>query len=435
MWLWASSCSLCQAGGVYDGSSSGLVAVPTDIPDDVWTISLHSNSIVDIVVDPFTNLTEIKILRLSSNVFTVMPVINSTAVTLEELYLMENAITEIVPGYFQDFHSLNTLNLFNNRIIRLDSDVFSGLHSIYYLNLLRNDLEFTDDNAFRDSGIGTLSILLLGNNNLRDFPCVGLHSEAYESRSLFIGIPLNQIQTIRAECVIGLNMTANVKLKLGSNQLTSIKNISYAMPTIQHIYAENNPNLSDFPWVSPDLISGSQFKILDLSGNTYPHFPLIHMRHTLEEVYLSTTAMDCAPPTRVSGLANLETLELHGNNLQLFPDPTCADMLEDTAMIEQYGIDSEVYFPLLRILLLDDNNLNQFPDLALAPKLESLGLSSNRIREVTWQLMMPATSLQTLNIQDNWIMSFLHDVPIAVNLAAAFPSLQVIIYRLHRVFF
>lgn len=280
-----------------------------------------------------------------------------------------------------------------------------------------------DDDVFQYPGPYNLKTIKFTGNKLTDFPCFALYRPANATGSLEVRGGRNSISTIRLECAAGLIYSRKLKLWMHKNNLQSIQNLSLAMQNMNKFIIRHNPGLTDFPIPDVSFISGSKFEVLDGSDTGYIIFPMLHMRHTLQEVLLMGGALECVPPSRISGLISLEVLNLQGNALRLFPDPTCMNMTSDLPVLSEYDIGTTVYFPLLTELCLDKNNLIVSPNLAMTPNIVKLGLNFNSIQAVPWQFVEKATKLEILNISNNFLISFLPDVPLGVNVSITWISM------------
>ena len=388
---------------IYTIINAGLTTVPSDIPANTVEVNLGQNDIEAIPVDPFTHLIAIQSLELSLNRLTVMPAIESTSNTLEKLHLNGNDISHVPAGYFANFAVLVVLRLSPSLIKELGVGSLRGLIALKRVYLDRGILACIDEYVAAPNDLSSLSRFDAQQSKLSEFPCFA----AYNMRKLeVIDIGNSQLSVLRRECMDAIG-PGPLDITLNDNQLTSLINMSQIMPAVRFLDVSDNPYLTDFPLVDFSEVANSNLQILKLSGTLFPLFPLIQMRHPLLELHASAAGIVCIPTTRISALTNLQILDLSSNQISSFPDDTCFDTVSDNSILGASGISSTISFNGLRQLNLENNTLRSFPALQSAMNIMILKLSFNQIVGIAYGDVVRLSKLETLELSDNQIMSFL----------------------------
>ncbi len=166
-----------------------------------------------------------------------------------QLRLIGQGIDSLDEGDFSGLTSLQILLLGNNQLTSLPPTVFSDLESLEDLRLIANDLETLHSDVF--SGLTSLQILLLGNNQLTSLP-----SDVFSDLEALYDLRLagNRLEALPPGLFSGLNALSNPpsdedsRLDLSSNLLTSLPPgvISAELEAGLDIL-----NLADNPWASP----------------------------------------------------------------------------------------------------------------------------------------------------------------------------------------
>ena len=366
-------------------------------------VQLSRNDIGDITTDPFTHLFAIEKLYLGFNGMTRMPAIQSTSDTLKILYLDWNKMINVPSNYFANFSVLIELRLSGNEIREIEIDAFAGLPPLNWLFLDSNPITTFDEYAASTDGLAGLGQFLATYSSPVEFPCLG----PYNIKKLkYILIRNCQISVVRRDCVDALG-PGPLYITLQGNRLTSIANMSRAVPRVELLDISNNPFLNEFPLVNYSEVASANLEILKLSGTVFPVFPLVQMRHSLLEVHAAAARIECVPTTRISALSTLHIMDLSSNEMSSFPDDSCINASSDNSILAASGISSVIQFSGLQLLNLENNTLQNFPHLDTATNLITLLLSFNRILSVSYNDVAHLKSLRNLEIRDNHIFSFL----------------------------
>ncbi|KAK8371540.1 hypothetical protein V6Z11_A01G249400 [Gossypium hirsutum] len=181
---------------------------------------------------------------------------------------------------------------------------------------------------------------------------------------------------------------------LGKNKLSgTIPPALFCVPSLQRLFLSQNQfkgNLSDLHGKASSLLEG-----LDLSSNKFQgQFPMsVFELHGLKLLSLSSNNYSGSiPMSAFQNLRNLSYLDLSYNRLSI--DVT------DTNI-------SSISFPTFTTLKLESCNLTEFPDfLKNQSSLIQLDLSKNQIHGKIPNWIWKATSLEYLNLSQNFFVEF-----------------------------
>ncbi|KAJ6630884.1 Leucine-rich repeat-containing protein 15, partial [Pseudolycoriella hygida] len=195
----------------------------TELPSDVFrplenllTLSLGYSNLTAINSEWFSNLHLLDLLDLSGNRIALSPTTFNGLEQLSQLYIGNNAISEIPVGTFAPLSNLRALDFYGNSLSHVREDSFSDLQRLTVLDLAYNQIREIDDNAFR--GLEALSTLYLSScgiqelnpnsfQGLQNLTYINLNFNAIEeilpgtfnsSQNLnYIGLWNNRLKTLR----------------------------------------------------------------------------------------------------------------------------------------------------------------------------------------------------------------------------------------------
>lgn len=99
--------------------------------------------------DSFDDLDSVKIIDLSENLLSSLPVeLFRQLEKLEELIVAGNEIEELYPRMFRNLPNLRIFNADENKIFMITADTFAGNRKLAKISLKNNALRFIDINAF-----------------------------------------------------------------------------------------------------------------------------------------------------------------------------------------------------------------------------------------------------------------------------------------------
>ena len=152
-------------GGVFYRTDSGLVEVPSDIPQEAVEVYLVENRITDLRTGTFSNLTRCHTLDIQNNAIATIEGDTFTGMTrIRTLNLHLNQLTFLQKSMFNGLASLTYLNIQSNLIESISDDCFSDLINLHNLYLGRNRLSEISGNTWQ--GLSNLKRLYLYSNNI-----------------------------------------------------------------------------------------------------------------------------------------------------------------------------------------------------------------------------------------------------------------------------
>uniref|UniRef100_A0A8C5GLV7 Toll-like receptor 13 n=1 Tax=Gouania willdenowi TaxID=441366 RepID=A0A8C5GLV7_GOUWI len=111
-------------------------------------LNLNFNSLLEMFEHSLQSLTQLRILSMSNNELSKLPVTIRGISTLEVLDLSYNSVKELDCLDFKNLTNLTSLNLQNNHVSTLQGCLFENLKELKELNLRLNSLDFVG-NAFK----------------------------------------------------------------------------------------------------------------------------------------------------------------------------------------------------------------------------------------------------------------------------------------------
>ena len=149
----------------YSGEKRELTAIPTDMPVTVENIVLSANKITDMRPGAFSLLSKCTNLKLDlNNIREIEPHAFKGLISLEELDLDNNDITTIHPEGFAYLPQLLHLYLDDNFLTQINVYTFRPLVSLKDLHVKRNYITKIEPNSFASSP--NLTTLGLSANNI-----------------------------------------------------------------------------------------------------------------------------------------------------------------------------------------------------------------------------------------------------------------------------
>lgn len=266
----------------------GLEVLPEDAfrgLTNLRSLDLNQNRLTSIPFGIFTNCCKNMIsLNLAKNHLTsthsLKPV--TGLLSLRQLNLYGNHISEIPARSFLGMDSLSDLNLEHNQLQRLESGAFEGLISLRKLYVDGNQLTSIAVEMF--SGLTHLKQLDLGGNRFTELPSGG-----FSTLKSLSGLSLrkNHIYSILPGAFLGLKELE--VLELQENLLSAIDSSSLrGLEDLRVLYLDNN----HISVISPDL-----FLVL----------------HRLSELNINHNALEFLPLGFFEGARWLSTLDISRN--------------------------------------------------------------------------------------------------------------------------
>ncbi|XP_027146094.1 podocan isoform X1 [Larimichthys crocea] len=343
------------------------------------SVYLHNNKLTDAGLpdNMFNGSDNLEIITMSSNFLRVVP--KNLPSTLYRLHLKSNKLEKIPAGAFDNLSNLRELYLQNNLLSNegMDNETFSQLSSLECLDLSNNNLSVVPKGLPRN-----LVLLHLEKNSIRSIPgdaltsvrnleYLLLHNNKLRSRSIHVAAfqGLKKLHTLhmynnllervprglprRAKTLMILH---NLISEIGRNDLSLLYtltelNLSYNKLTSSKLHREAFRKLR-------------VLETLDLSGNSLHLFPL-GLPRSLQVLEIKNNQLNSVPDGALTGMVKLRKLILSENQLKL-------NSVYQGAWME---------LTALTTLDLSGNQLSHIPS-DLPETLEYLHLQSNRISSV-----------------------------------------------------
>ena len=372
-------------------------------------LSLSWNKIDDIQDGSFRSQRKVIKLDMRNNYLGEVPLALKHMKSLMELDLRWNQIgvlTNIANGPRTQEPWSNVTNL---RILRLDHNlltllpvvVFSKLVRLQYLSASYNNLVAIPDDALVN--LNLLEYINLSFNNLT--------SSAY-SRSLPFNTTFDVIKTSDNEVSVLDELEFSTAPTLDTDYIAD--NSAYGITTscfkrkfiLTKLYLQHNQIQALLTGVFSDLLD---LKILHLERN---HIEVIENGTfdsllKLRELHLQENVLQVLPQTMFQPLRNLEHLKLNRNFLVDISPLTTAPIFTltrlslDTNNIRSVPDNGFTNFPALEILYFNENQLEAVPAVKGLSHLQIIDLSYNYIREITPLDAFAGTQLEIIDLREN----------------------------------
>ena len=212
----------------------------------------------------------------------------SGLVSLEELYLSDNNLTDLPEGIFQELNKLKQLSLAGNSLTSLPQGIFEGLTRLEVLWLGGNPLTSLPERIFKE--VGTLKQLFLGGNSLTSLP-----------QGIFEGLTLLEV------------------LWLGPNPLARLpEGIFDGLDNLKYLDLSRNALT-----VMPEGLFGglNRLETLNLAENRLIRLPegIFKGLGALKILFLDGNQLSSLPGRVFNGLSGLYNLRLNKNSLRQLP--------------------------------------------------------------------------------------------------------------------
>lgn len=402
---------------------NNLTSAPKALPHSLVNADFSSNELTRVYPYTFGYKPKLRSVYLHNNKLTNsgLPEHMFNGSSSLELLTMSSNLLKEVPRNLPS--SLHRLHLKNNKLKRLPAGAFENLSDLRELHLQDNQLNSQDIEPAAFSDLSTLEYLDLSNNNLSVVPS-GLPKTLQ-----LLHLERNSIQSIPADSISVLRSLEY--LLIHNNKLRSRAIHPSAFQGLKKLHTLHMYNnlLERVPRGMPRRV-----KTLMLLHNSIAEIGRNDLAfvHTLIDLNLSYNRLTSSRlhPEAFRKLRNLQTLDLSGNSLHLFPQ----------------GLPRS-----LQTLEIKNNRLSSIPEGALSGmgQLRRLVLSNNQLKlnsayQGAW---MELSSLTTLDLSGNLLSHIPPDLPESLQFlhlennrissvpASAFdgtPNLQGLYLRLNR---
>ena len=257
----------------------------------------------------------------------------SGLVSLEELYLTDNDLTELPEGIFQDLGTLRSLSLARNSLTGLPEEVFDGLGSLERLWVGNNPLTTIPEGIFR--GLGSLETLSVSGTSLTALP--GSIFQATENlKALYLD--RSPLASLPKHIFEGLSKLETLHCT-GTTLTTLPAGIFGDQSALESLHLSEN-RLTRLPNGVFEGLDGLVF--LDLDGNRLSQLPerVFKGLSSLYRLWLRNNSLTLLPGKLFQGLDSLYGLRLENNPRLTFASGLFDDVL-DTLDSQGVGIDAE----------------------------------------------------------------------------------------------
>uniref|UniRef100_A0A672FWX7 Slit homolog 1 protein n=1 Tax=Salarias fasciatus TaxID=181472 RepID=A0A672FWX7_SALFA len=399
------SCSCL--GSTVDCHGLGIHTVPKNIPRGTERLHLMENQITNIERGAFDELKE-----------------------LERLRLNKNRLSQLPELLFQKNEGLSRLDLSENGIQAVPRRAFRGATDLKNLQLDKNHISCIEEGAFR--ALRSLEVLTLNNNNISSIPVSSfnhmpkLRTFRLHSNALRCDCHLAWLSPwLRQRPSLGLYTQCSSPPALRGLNLAELRKSDFACS-----------GHSGSAFVQPcSLASGScppmcscSNNIVDCRGRGLTAIPA-HLPEAMTEIRLEQNGIKSVPPGAFSSYKKLRRIDLSNNQIsEIAPDAFHG--LRALNSLVLYGnkiteLPAGVFDGLssLELLLLNANKIHciratVFKDLE---NLALLSLYDNKIQSLAKGTFGSLHSIQTLHLAQNpfvcdcnvkWLADFLRSNPI-----------------------
>ncbi|EGD73477.1 TKL protein kinase [Salpingoeca rosetta] len=259
-------------------------------------------------------------------------------------------VRTVDPSLLNAMHKLVHLRIRNSQLTELSPDMFLNLSSLQVLNLRRNLISSIRERAF--DSLTSLRSLSLGHNDLTALP-EALFRRTTNLRVLVLQI--NQLSTLPPQLLASL--TRLERLLCSHNVLSSLPaKLFKATSALKFLFLDWN-RLARLPsGVFSPLTNLRELRIRNnvLTEVNQAWFAPLHPE--LTRLWLTNNLI-----TRISNMPSLERLSLGNNKLTVFPRRS---------------------FPRLLSLRLDNNPLEQVPDVTGLTQLQELRFNNHKMTNI-----------------------------------------------------
>ncbi|CAG5983585.1 unnamed protein product [Menidia menidia] len=376
-------------GDSVDCSSLELTATPLDLPIRTVSLNLGHNKLTSISVEAFSNLPNLRELRLDHNELTSIPDLGQAASRIVSLYLHHNKIRSIDGRRTRELLSVETLDLSNNDITELKGHCFTAGLQIRDLYLSNNKISSLELGVLDHLG-STLQVLRLSRNRISQIPV-----RAFQlPRLTQLELNRNRIRQIEGLTFQGLSSLEVLKLQRNSiSKLTD--GAFWDLSRMKVLHLEYN-NLTE-------VNSGSLYGLTSLT-----------------QLFLSNNSIASINPDGWKFCQKLRELNLSYNNLTRLDEGSLAVLGDLHTLRLGHNSISHINegafrgLKAVRVLELDHNDISGTIEdtngaFSGLDRLSKLTLFGNKIKSVAKKAFSGLETLEHLNLGENAIRSIQPD--------------------------
>ncbi|XP_071841326.1 leucine-rich repeat transmembrane protein FLRT2-like [Apostichopus japonicus] len=281
----------------------------------IKTFDLYQNGIVEIGEQFFHNVTNVRELFLQGNMMSSVPSDSlSVLLKLSYLDLSSNRILEIPANCFMRNTELQKLMLYGNSIRRIQNDAFRELSRLEILNLSSNNMTTVIDLSDDMVHLMLLSHLVIDQNKI-----VYLNSSHYNCPSLInLSGKHNELTVLARYSLVGFPELKTLYLQ--NNRISFVHELAFGSSPhgLEFLLLEAN-QLRDIPVGLLKMLIA--LKVLVLRSNFISTVPALafERNHLLRSINLADNLIHVCDTASLTGLLNLEHLDLGQNKLSDLP--------------------------------------------------------------------------------------------------------------------
>uniref|UniRef100_A0AAR2JNH3 Slit homolog 2 (Drosophila) n=1 Tax=Pygocentrus nattereri TaxID=42514 RepID=A0AAR2JNH3_PYGNA len=405
------------AGPAVDCHAQGLRSVPRGITRSAERIDLNNNNLTKITKADFAGLRHLRVLQL-----------------------MENRISVIERGAFQDLKELERLangfvlfvfcrDLSENQIQGIPRKAFRGATDLKNLQLDYNQISCIEDGAFR--ALRDLEVLTLNNNNISR---LSVNISFRHSLNASVCFPRLHSNNLICDCHVAwlsdwLRQRPRLGLYTQCMAPPSMRGHNVAEVQKREFVCTGECECRCFLFVlqCPEFCTCSN-NIVDCRGKGLAEIPT-NLPETITEIRLEQNSIKIIPPGAFSPYKRLRRIDLSNNQISELAADSFQGLRSLNSLVLYGNKITELPKGLfeglfsLQLLLLNANKINclrvdAFQDLQ---NLNLLSLYDNKLQTIAKGTFSSLRSIQTLHLAQNpfmcdchlkWLADYLQENPI-----------------------
>ncbi|XP_045078876.1 leucine-rich repeats and immunoglobulin-like domains protein 1 [Coregonus clupeaformis] len=379
----AQNCT-CNGDSV-DCSHLDLTDTPLDLPIRTVSLNLGHNKLTAIDVEVFSNLPNLRELRLDHNELTSIPDLGQATSKIASLYLHHNKIRTIDGRRMRDLVSVETLDLSSNDITEVRGQGFPAGLQIKDLYLSNNKIQLLEAGAL-DRLSSSLQVLRLSRNRISQVPV-----KSFQLPKL-TQLELNRNRVRQVEGLTFQGLASLEVLKLQRNNISKLTDGAFwGLAKMKVLHLDYN-SLREVN--SGSLYGLSALLQLFLSNNSISHINPDGWRfcQRLRELNLSYNNLSRLDEGSLAVLGDLHTLRLGHNSISHITEGAFRGL------------------KAVRLLELDHNDISGTIEdtngaFSGLDSLNKLTLFGNKIKSVAKKAFLGLEALEHLNLGENAIRS------------------------------
>ncbi|EGD78537.1 serine/threonine protein kinase [Salpingoeca rosetta] len=316
--------------------------------------------------------------------------------------------------------SLSILNLHGNRIRCINDDTFNGLTLLQQLFFSENILSEIESRAFDD--LTALNRLILAINDmsaipsglfhrltslttlqLQQNPITKLDADVFAQLTMLERLTLERTLLTQLPATLFRNTTRLVRLDLAINFITSLDETVFSgLSSLEHLQIFDNRLTSLPPGVFKDLTTLTWLGILRNDLTSLPD-KLLEFNPQLRTFFCNDNDLASLPANLFVNNAALFRINLANNALRSIDTALESAKLSSLQFLDVGNnqltrLQLTRTLPSLTLLGLDDNPMQELPDVTLTPSLETLRLQNHGIKHMDLAPVLRLPSLEVLEL-------------------------------------